>query len=304
MITRDISTYGQTLFDIAIQQTGGIEGVFNLLANNEWEDGVNHNMQVGETYQFDSEEITNKDILQYFTINKLVPNSGEEFVAFVPFGIYGLMEAYLAMVNYMDWVGNDYIETWHNVNDDKLLEQSISGKRPQQDPNISLGFDGNDFLSSNAPFFKTLPLNTFSISTWFWVGALGGPQSLFGVWNAGIDQRSWNIYISPTKLSFLLSYDGDNVESINYSTNLLAQTWNHAYVEVNYTTMTFGLSLNNAPLQLSPFTAVHQSTAPFTMGMMAHGGFPLTGQIQDVYIYNKLLTQPERTNLFNNSQRF
>lgn len=76
MIKQSIATYGQTIFDLALEQTGSIEGLFDLMAVNNWSTGVDHDMLSGEQYYYDDSVKVNQDVYSYYIANSIEPTSG------------------------------------------------------------------------------------------------------------------------------------------------------------------------------------------------------------------------------------
>lgn len=66
---------GQTVWDLAIQQYGGVEGVFNLIKDNPGViAGVDSQLAAGTELKVKSDPV-NTDVLAYYTENEIKPAS-------------------------------------------------------------------------------------------------------------------------------------------------------------------------------------------------------------------------------------
>lgn len=74
-MSKVILGFGQTIYDIAIQETGSVEGVFVLMKRNPTAI-ANLNAQPEAGTQLKVEEVIDKNVLNYYTSNKLKPASG------------------------------------------------------------------------------------------------------------------------------------------------------------------------------------------------------------------------------------
>lgn len=66
---------GQTTFDIAIQQFGGVEGIFSLIRDNDDLSSVNDNVFAGHQVNI-ADEVISASVRDYYPNNKVVPSSG------------------------------------------------------------------------------------------------------------------------------------------------------------------------------------------------------------------------------------
>lgn len=66
---------GQTLWDIALQEYGSVEGVFILMAENPFVGNINQELEPGIQLNVKSEPIA-KDVKSYYQRNRVHPTSG------------------------------------------------------------------------------------------------------------------------------------------------------------------------------------------------------------------------------------
>jgi len=68
----------QNIFDVAIQQTGSAEGVFDIIAQNDDITSLDHVFQFGDVILIDDTNPRDKFVLDFYNTNGVVPSSGEE----------------------------------------------------------------------------------------------------------------------------------------------------------------------------------------------------------------------------------
>lgn len=61
----------QTLLDIALQECGGVEGVFNLAARNDL--SITDVLSVGREIEAAPEDVVNRTVADYYRINNITP---------------------------------------------------------------------------------------------------------------------------------------------------------------------------------------------------------------------------------------
>lgn len=74
--------YGQNIYDIAVQLFGSIEGIYDILAENEWVT-LDTEFKDGEIINYDEDFIINPNIKEFFETNKITVKNGNFF--FEPF---------------------------------------------------------------------------------------------------------------------------------------------------------------------------------------------------------------------------
>ena len=74
-MSKVILGFGQTIYDIAIQETGSVEGVFVLMKRNPTAI-ANLNAQPEAGTQLIVDAVVDKGVLNYYTSNKIKPASG------------------------------------------------------------------------------------------------------------------------------------------------------------------------------------------------------------------------------------
>lgn len=69
---------GQTLFDVSLQLTGSMEGVFLVMGDNGIS-SVNSNLEMGDEITY-KQEVIDEKVVSYYEDRKLIINSGIEIV--------------------------------------------------------------------------------------------------------------------------------------------------------------------------------------------------------------------------------
>ncbi len=58
----------QSIFDIALLYYGGIEGIWNIIDDNNLQDGINANLNAGDYLIIDENKILNEKVANYLKI--------------------------------------------------------------------------------------------------------------------------------------------------------------------------------------------------------------------------------------------
>lgn len=81
--TRHIAEAGQSIWDVAIQRYGSLDGIAYLLADNNWSNGFDHQLAAGEVVQLrslDTLDDTSKSTVQAIKRNGRIFNTGVPYV--------------------------------------------------------------------------------------------------------------------------------------------------------------------------------------------------------------------------------
>jgi hypothetical protein len=76
---------GQNLVDIAIQEYGSLEGVWQLVMDNPNIRGIDYQLKAGEILQIDETKKIREDITDYFEKRNIKLNTGDDFFFFAEF---------------------------------------------------------------------------------------------------------------------------------------------------------------------------------------------------------------------------
>jgi hypothetical protein len=83
---REILVYeGQNLVDIAIQEYGSLEGVWQLLIDNSFLQTIDYHLKAGQVLKIDDSKKIRGDIVEYFDKRGIKINTGEDFLFFAEF---------------------------------------------------------------------------------------------------------------------------------------------------------------------------------------------------------------------------
>ena len=154
----------------------------------------------------------------------------------------------------------------------------------------------NDYLSIADASQTGLDFsNEMSVSFWVKPGSTSGTQPLIQKWLTTGDQRSWQIQLNTDDIYLAASGAGTaaSAGSNTIVTNLSNGTWYH--ILVVFDRGSFTLYKNGAFVQkITGFTGtLFNGTAPFQIGGA------LTAAIDEVGMWNTILTPSDATNLYN-----
>jgi len=78
MATKKIitSTYNQTIFDLALQEYGSVEGVISIIQENNLE-SVNEDINSGDEFVIIASAVINKDVVAFYVRNKIKPATAD-----------------------------------------------------------------------------------------------------------------------------------------------------------------------------------------------------------------------------------
>lgn len=138
----------------------------------------------------------------------------------------------------------------------------------------------------------------FTFSAWFYIDSLGagargilskdtGASREYGLYVDAAGNVSWNIF-TPASASILVIF---GVVAI--------QTWHHVMAWHDSTADVIRISINNAaPVSTANTAGVKDGTDPFRIGKQGGSNF-FDGRIDEVGFWKRLLTAPEKVQLYN-----
>jgi hypothetical protein len=137
----------------------------------------------------------------------------------------------------------------------------------------------------------------FTIALWVWFDALTG-TGLAGKW--ATSSIEYIAYFDGTNLRFHVSNNGSNNVSVVNPQSISINTWYLFVAWHDATANTINLSINNnTPASAAHTTGVHNGNAAFFLGRNEEGLTWLSGRLDSVSIWKRLLTAAERTQLYN-----
>lgn len=137
----------------------------------------------------------------------------------------------------------------------------------------------------------------FTIALWVWFDAISS-TGLAGKW--ATDSLEYLAYCDGTNLRFLVSDDGVSTVSVTNSQSLSTGTWYFFVAWHDASANTINLSVNNnTPASAAHSTGVYAGNASFYLGRNEEGLTYLSGRLDSVSIWKRLLTAAERTQLYN-----
>ena len=137
----------------------------------------------------------------------------------------------------------------------------------------------------------------FTVALWVWFDALT-PTGLAGKWaTASIEYLA---YFDGTNLRFHVSNNGSNNVSVGNSQSISVSTWYFFVAWHDATANTINLSVNNnTAASAAHTTGVFNGDAALFLGRNEEGITYLSGRLDSVSIWKRLLTATERTQLYN-----
>lgn len=137
----------------------------------------------------------------------------------------------------------------------------------------------------------------FMIAGWVRFDALTG-TGLVGKWATG--SLEYLVYFDGTNLRFHVSHDGTANVSVANSASISVNTWYFFVVWHDAAGDTINISVNNnAAASAGHTTGVNNGTASFHLGRNEEGLTYLSGRLDSISIWKRLLTADERTQLYN-----
>ena len=137
----------------------------------------------------------------------------------------------------------------------------------------------------------------FTVAFWVWFDALTA-TGLAGKWSTG--SFEYLAYFDGTNLRFHVSNNGFANVSVVNSQSISTATWYFYLAWHDATANTINLSVNNnTPASTAHTTGVHNGNASFYLGRNEEALTYLSGRLDSLSIWKRLLTANERTQLYN-----
>ena len=225
------------------------------------------------------------------------------------------------------YLGSDLVWSKAVIHSDQILHYPFNGNVLDQSVNNLNGIktgnanfvagrkEGTQALEFVAGCVQTpiaLPINSDKITISFWMSTDQKLNSgiLFELsQNSNTNGYSFNVFLNDVNQGKLQSLSRNAVTTINIveATPVFDNVFQHVIIEIDRSKPALEeqkIYINNvlASTQLSAYT--NDSTGNFTnyalyIGQRNASSFPFVGKMQDMRIYNRVLTSDERTTLFN-----
>jgi hypothetical protein len=162
-------------------------------------------------------------------------------------------------------------------------------------------FAGNssNYLESSATELRFS--STFYIALWIYPTVNSGAQAYISRYDFTNSARSYYVGDSNGKFAILVSNDGAtgtiNSHPLSFSTN----TWYFLEAYYNAATDETGIAVNGGSFTTVSHTGglFNPATTPVRVGQHPNGQQPAQGRIDEIGIWNRILTTAERTELYN-----
>ena len=186
--------------------------------------------------------------------------------------------------------------------DDVLQAVGLIGGASEFDSSVSERTIGR----ANALAGDLIPSADFSMAGWVFSNDLTNKQEFAGVYGSA-PNRSHKVYKAATAggvLEFLVSRDGTNGSTLSSSYAPTVSTWTFWYVQhVDGATIGIrvgsGSTLNAIETQAHTTGVYGASTSDFSLGAVETPN-RLNGRVDEVGFWNRVLTDAEQVELFNN----
>lgn len=173
---------------------------------------------------------------------------------------------------------------------------------PWLSPGYAAGKIGNALESTNGSIYvdsATVPTNEMALSLWIYPTA-GSITTIFQIRRIASNQDRYLLMYLTNAASFRVWNDsGASVANSRPATPI--NNWYHVYVQFNQSTRKVGISVNNEALFES--TALSGGNPPtdgnrITIGSAHTSLGRFVGRIDEVALYNRILTTAERTTMY------
>lgn len=182
-----------------------------------------------------------------------------------------------------------------------LTQTGFVGNAPGLLGNAALfnGVDAN-YLSSTSDAFK--PPGSIHIAVWIYFNSLSA-QIILGQWDEPSNGRSYLIRTDGSAIEFAISADGISENTVSVG-GLSTGEWLWVDAYYNGQTNEIGIAVNQGRHE----TAEHSGGAigggtPFYLGRDGQGLTPYDGRLSGLVILNSLLSETDRSFLFNGGQQ-
>lgn len=164
-------------------------------------------------------------------------------------------------------------------------------------PNKAYRFDGNDLISISHSATLNM-LDSLSFSVWVKPETLAGTRMIFGKSN----YTTRTNYLLRVKPDGYIQWEYDGYTDTD-SAPLQLNTWHHIVVTATGPGLIKRVYIDNQLIKetITSSGPFGQITDPFTIGYASYGAEYFTGAIDDIRMYNKVLSINEIGSLFNES---
>ena len=137
----------------------------------------------------------------------------------------------------------------------------------------------------------------FTIAFWVWFDALAA-AGLVGKWGTG--SLEYLAYFDGTNIRFYVSNDGSNTVNVLNSQAIAINTWYFVVAWHDANANTINLSVNNnTPATAAHSAGVYDGSSALFLALNEEGVIYLSGRLDSLSIWKRLLTASERTQLYN-----
>lgn len=162
----------------------------------------------------------------------------------------------------------------------------------------SAGFSGSPVLQSSSSALQTGD-TSFTFAGWFRINS-NYIQMPFGKTSTTASQREYRLQYHTSRRFDFEVYRPGGISSVTSTVPLSIGVWYFVVMWHDATTNIVGISVNNtATTSATGGSLQPASSAPFTLGTAVSATYDMTGRIDELGFWNRVLTAQERTDLYN-----
>ena len=166
----------------------------------------------------------------------------------------------------------------------------------------ALMFSGSNYVNvGNASILDYGSTNSFSASAWFKTSDVVSTQVILGKKQTSGTAAGYMMRVTSSALQIIIG-DGTNTVTANSASTLLPNTWYQGVIVLNRATNLASVYINGVlsgtPQSISVVGSLSNALA-FRIGAVNNNVTSWGGSLDDVRVYNRVITQAEITTLYN-----
>lgn len=175
----------------------------------------------------------------------------------------------------------------------------------------AVGFNGStdSITMGDADILNSNGTEALTVSAWVKMTDTATYQSIISKQLQSGNYNGWNVHKDDDEdgLGLSLMSDPSNIIQVNGPTLISDNQWHHVLVTYDGSTNVSGVNLYvDGQLETGLTTSYDtyttgssDTTAPFYIGISDTGAYPLSGDVDEVMVWNRVLTSDERAGLYN-----
>lgn len=172
---------------------------------------------------------------------------------------------------------------------------SVGSAAGQVDNAADFSLSGQSLSHADDPSLEIDPVNGFTLSLWFRPTVIDSERSL--VTKDALNQRSWVLTVTGTGLLRGFAFASGTSSEVRSANAATLNAWNHGFFWFDPADATARVSLNGGATTglESPISGtLANTTSNFKIGNRDFSDLPFRGQIDEVAVWQRVLTADER----------